>query len=466
VTPAQGPIDTPVTLDIRGTNFASRISTTLALASEQVPLVAPVRIDDTRLLAVVPVSITPDVYSLVVTNPNGLASTLPAAYEALPPDVNDDLYAAGTDLWLDPPAIHQGEPLTIGLTLRRQGGWQDLADVAVRFSLSGGIPPFTATAPLLAPGSEVSVTVVWTSAPSAGERMLYATIDPLDMVEESNEENNLISRTVTILPPLPDTLPPTVDSVVLDDGALQTDRWRVLLDVSASDNPGGSGVESLLIVEYMYNQSGDDWHPVRRSDWLPYEQASTDYRWGLVGQQGVHIFQVWAADGAGNISPRPGVQMINWIGRSYMRVLHRKVDFYRYPLGSGERLQIHLTTYRDYWNRVRLYIWSPSGERLLYLPVYANSEELFTFVAPEDGTYQIEVEGASPNGYSSFYRLSLVPLDGQGRYATPLQDGAQGGRLVPIVAPDDVPSRRYGLPSPPLATYHIYLPLLLKHATP
>jgi uncharacterized repeat protein (TIGR01451 family) len=467
VAPAQGPIDTPVTLDIRGANFASDISATLALNGEQVPLVAPVRIDSSRLLAVVPVSVTPEIYSLVVTNPDTLPGSLPNAYEALPPEANDDLYAEGTDLWLEPPTIHEGETLTIGLTLRRQGGWQDLADVVVRFSVGGGVSAFTATAPLLSPRSQVSVTAEWAPGPSEGEHVLYATIDPLDTVEENNEANNVISRSVTVLPLQPDLLPPTVERVTLNDGALQADNQQISLDVAASDNPGGSGVESLLIVEYVYDQSGNDWHPVQRSDWLPYETASTDYGWRLVWDYGIHIFQIWAADEAGNISSRPGVQMINFVHPWWALIQYREVDVYRYPLASGERLQIHLTTAQcsPQCRPVLLYLWSPSGERLLYLPVGGDSEEGFTFMAPEDGTYQIEVEGDYPSSWSG-YKLSLVPLDGQGRYTPRLQAGRQEGRLSPIVIPGDMPDRRYGLPSPPLALYRIYLPIQLRDSAP
>ena len=66
--------------------------------------------------------------------------------------------------------------MTIGLTLRRQGGLADLHNVDVRFTLEGGTPASTATAPVLPPHGAVSVTVDWTPPPTAGDHTLRAHI--------------------------------------------------------------------------------------------------------------------------------------------------------------------------------------------------------------------------------------------------------------------------------------------------
>jgi len=93
-----------------------------------------------------------------------------------------------------------------------------------------------------------------------------------------------------------------VDTFSINDGAANTDNRQVRLSTTAHDNPGGSGVASLLYIEYEFIQSIADWVPVAIGDWLAYDETRTDYLWALQPSAGVHYLQVWVADGAGNIS--------------------------------------------------------------------------------------------------------------------------------------------------------------------
>ena len=63
------------------------------------------------------------------------------AYEALDPVSSDDLFVLDeTDLWSDPPSIQAGEVITLGLTVRRQGGTAELPGIDVSFYLGEPLP--------------------------------------------------------------------------------------------------------------------------------------------------------------------------------------------------------------------------------------------------------------------------------------------------------------------------------------
>jgi hypothetical protein len=363
----------PITLDILGANFGPEVTASLRLGSADVPLWDLVFVNSTRLRAAVPVSTAMGLYDLVVANPDHQSAALAGAYQALEPAASNDLYALQTDLWLDPPSIHARQALTLGLTLRRQDGQADLYDVDVRFYLSGGEPAVTATAAVLPPNSAVTVSAEWVPA-TAGEFTLYAQIDPQQEIPENDEDNNLISRSVSVLPPLPDTTPPAVDSFFINNPKyLYTHSPNVRFNTVASDEPGGSGVAYLLFIEYYFSQSKNDWEPVQQSTWLPYESASSDYSWQLVTWAGVHYIQVWAADGDGNISPSPGSQMIN-LRTDYTMVIYlRQVHLYRQPMEAGQSLRLVASVgYSDY-SRVCFRLWAPDGSLAWVRCLYVGS---------------------------------------------------------------------------------------------
>jgi hypothetical protein len=464
VSPGQGPNDSPVTLDILGANFAPEITASLRLDDTDVPLWDLVFVNSTRLRALVPVSTAMGLYDLVVINPDSQSAVLPGAYQVLEPAASNDLYALQTDLWLDPPSIHAHQNLTIGLTLRRQGGLADLNDVDVRFYLEGGEPAFTATAPVLPPSSAVTVTVDWLPT-DEGQYTLYAQIDPRDEIPENDEDNNLITGTATVLAPLPDTTPPTVDSFSINStDFLYTNYPNVWLNTVASDEPGGSGVAYLLFVEYYFDQSKNDWEPVQQSAWLPYEQASSRYSWRLLGRFGVHYIQVWAADGAGNISPLPGSQMINYRTYYSKPIYYRQVHLYRQPMEAGQGLRLITSASCPYRGGVHFKLWAPDGRLLWWRTLYDGNSLNTWFTEIEEGTYQIEVTGL---GYPrAYYRLTIVPYPSStARAGNPAVTTAANDEQ-PVVAPRSVPGRFIGLPSVPEPTQEVYLPLVLRNYVP
>jgi len=454
VVPVQGPNDLPVTVDIYGLDFAPGLTATLSLDSTPVMLEDLLFIDSTHLRAIVPINITPGFYTLTVTNPDGLSGALLNAYEAIEATVYDDLYANDTDLWLDPPSVRQGDDdPTLGLNLRRQGGQTTLTNVEVDFyqgdPFAGGTLIARSIVPSLAPDGIISTTVTW-NLPGAGTYDLYAVIDPDNNVLENNEGNNVISHTVTVHLPLPDITPPVVDTFTINDGAANTEYRQVRLSATAHDNPGGSGVASLLYIEYEFIQSIGDWVPVASSGWLPY----TDYPWLLQPTAGVRYLQVWAADRAGNTSPTPLAQPINYLP-PVAHVAQSQVHIYRLNLTTGQSLRVRLTSLSG---DADLYVWGPDNS-LVRWGWTANVVEEVEFTAEMDGVYQIEVEGWT----SADYRLEIIPLSvAQAQVQETGTVRPLRGRADPFVAPLDTPTDDVGLPSAPVSEYYIYMPIIMR----
>ena len=145
------------------------------------------------------------------------------------------------------------QPVTLGLTLRRQGGTDDLLDVATDFYLgtpAAGTLIGSGIAPQLKPNDTAETATVWV-APEAGQYTIYAVIDPDDEVLE-NPVNNWISRTIRVVAPgLPDA-PPQVDRFVVNDGAVDSLARQVVLNVTASSGAlPAANPSHLLYISYM-----------------------------------------------------------------------------------------------------------------------------------------------------------------------------------------------------------------------
>jgi PKD repeat protein len=463
VVPSQGANDLPVQIDINGAHFASGITARLRRGITEVPLEELRVVDAGHLQATVPAGLAPGIYDLSVTNPDGQSGTLPNAYTVR--EGIDDLSPAPLGLWLDPPGIHGGSAnSSMGLIIQRQGGKNTLSDVAVKFYQGDPLVSTnlvgTGIVPLFSPRSQISTgKVAWNPAP--GTYTLYAVIDPADQVIESDENNNVISRTVTVLPALPDKLAPHVDSFTINNGAVATTMRQVQLNASARDNERGSGVDRILYVEFEFIQSVSAWTPVRSSNWLSYTLASTNYPWELTPTAGLHYLQAWAADRAGNISLAPYVQMIHYTP-PISHVARDQIRVYRQALSAGQTLQVRLTPSSG---DPDLYVWTPETSTGIEPPYVSNlsgnAVDEITLTAIRSGVYQIEVYGYT----SADYSLEILPgSNGQIQHsATP---GVKSGGLDPAKTVPQKPAipvnhtpNNVGIPSAPL---YIFLPLIRR----
>jgi hypothetical protein len=348
-----------------------------------------------------------------------------------------------------------GQPALLALRVRRQGGSAVLTNVAVRFydgnPLAGGVLLGSSTIPLLPPGS-LAVSIPITFTPTAfGMRQIYAVIDPDNLLGENDEANNTIQRSVRVYPPGEDSTAPQVMDMRINDGASVADAPLVYLNTVAEDEPSGSGIASLLFVEYEYLASRGGWVATTISDWLPYAEAAVEYPWQLAPSPGMHYIQVWAADFAGNVSPAPVTRWINYLPES-AAISTYEIHTFRFSLQAGDILQVDLTSLTG---DADLYAFAPDGT--LLQKSETSGADSVTFTAPGAGIYQIEVEGVS----ESTYQLH-VALNGAAPPALAFAGRPDPrGRVQPGSAPTDNPGDGVGLPGPDFG-FDVYLPLIVR----
>ncbi len=454
ITPQSGVQDRVTTIDIYGSNFAPAITVTL---DNNLALADLVFIDTTHLRGAIPISLSQQAYTLTIAPTLNnhpvptLTTVLTHAYQVVDSANADDLWATPKDIWLYPTAMRAGaDDAGLGLSVRRTGGRSELTDVEVAFyagALSQDNLIATGSVPVLAPaGQGLSSTqkVSWTPQ-GAGEVTLYAHIDPADKVTEFNEDNNIISRTVTVLEPADDEIAPHVDDFTIAHGAAETTARQVLLNTSASDT-GGSGIAQLYFVEYEYIASAGTWAPVQTSDWLAYDVARTDFAWALIPDAGVHYLQAWAADGDGNISRFPHFQYINYLPPTE-HVARNDVQIYRQALNPDQELYVEVTPITG---DPDLYIWPPDWEQgnpPWVSNISGNDIDALTVPISQtiSGTYQIEIYG---------YTRAEYELEIEARAPTHAPLAVRGGlddsktpRDQPAIQPDSAPPNTTGLPA-------------------
>lgn len=463
--PMQGPNDIPVTVDIYGSNMAPGLTATLGIALLENVLF----IDSHHVQAVIPAGLPLGVYTLTLTKSDGTPGSLPDAYQVIDATLNDDLWSSASSLWLEPATIHQGDSDSgLGLVVYRQGGQNILSNVEV--SLYSG-PPVTGTRigtgtiVLLSPHSQASTSkVMW--MPDAGAYTLYAVIDPRNQVAENNEGNNVISRTVTVLPAQADTQAPHVDSFSINNGTGTTNQRQVELSATASDT-GGSGVGSLLYIEYQFIESIGDWAPAANSGWQPYTLAKDDYPWALLPVAGAHYLQAWASDNAGNVSLYPYQRYINYLPPTD-HVARDQTRVYRQDLVAGQVMTVTVTPISG---DPDLYIWAPDWQSEGRPPWVSNMSgtvvDQCSVEAPISGTYQIEVYGYT----SADYQLEVQVSSGAGltrQVLSASEVSGVGSKLVPsapVIAVDSIPSDvGVALPSIDITNRFVYLPLVLRNS--
>jgi len=489
VLPFQGRSDLPVEINIYGTGFQSGALASLQTAQTTTSLDSELRIHELlsvtetglkttfigagHLRAIVPAGLALGGYDLIVRNPDGVHAVLPAGYTALEPEA-DDLFAYEYELWTNPPALREGENAQVGLNVHRYGGTTTLSNVKVRFYLgdpdAGGTLLGDGLISELSPNSAASTSGVSWSSPAEGGYTIYTLIDPDGDVSETLEGNNRVISPITVLGSMEDTTPPTVDIFEMNNRAIETTSRDVTLSVSASDpifSVPGTGVRSVYIIEYEYNEGAASWVPVQASDWLTYTSSPFTIDWTLMPSAGVKYLQVWAADAVGNISTTSRGAVINYL-LAAVDILAGASRYYIYPLDVGETFSAFLT---PAIGDPDLYVWSPSGETSWYSISGSGVIDEVTYVTPQAGTYVLQVYGYTDATYflsvgvSGAATTDLSPVQLNGVLAkVPL--------LEPGLAPEEIPvtSIPYAVPPAPVdefptiipGEYWVYLPLTHK----
>ncbi len=387
-----------------------------------------------------------------------------------------DLFINDYDIWTDPVTIRDGDVAGIGANVHN-GDSNTASDIEIRFydgdPDDGGaiIGAGAYVLPFIPPYGVATKWTgeVWDTSGLGGDHEIYVVIDPDNKIAEGDETNNVASRTITILPPAPDTIPPS-GSVSINGGDDITSAPEVVLTLDAQDNPGGTGVHSMYIVEFEFNHVSRQWLPAQESGWMAY---TISYPWTLLPGSGVKYIQVWFADGALNISNLPGRAMINYIpgGESIGQGEWR---LYRQEIGQGTEVTITLDVVSG---DADLHVWNPgsSGDPDYHSINLGTAQDQVVFTAPETEVYQIQVFGFE----ASVYDLTIeTTAGGEFLNISSLNVNTLGeGKTLPdaplsVVEPPDhigVPGVQHKLYSPLILKkvtlkppYEVYLPLILK----
>ncbi|NNJ09935.1 DUF5050 domain-containing protein [Chloroflexales bacterium ZM16-3] len=378
---------------------------------------------------------------------------------------NDDLFGYGYELWTDPVAPRAVADLKLGLTVHRQGGKDPLQGVEVYFydgdPSSGGKLIQANTIPMLEVlDASASTFASFSSIPTQGKHVLCAVIDPNNRVPEGIETNNTVCREVDVLAPAADMIAPRVDNFKINNGAASVSDRGVSLSVSVSDTPAPStNVQAVFFVEYVYNQANVFWEPVQTSNWLAYSGTPSTYAWQLSAGSGMKFIQAWARDQAGNISRYPYKAYINLVLPSEQVELNGTRS-YRYFLRQGEQLTARLEPVSG---DPDLYIWTPNTNEPPYVSNLRTGVDARTFVAEQDGVYQVEVYGYSAASYNLTVTTpgslaSLVATEGG-------IDPTKSLRSRPVVAVASQPGDQFVMPDfTPVANNNnmVYLPLIVR----
>lgn len=224
-----------------------------------------------------------------------------------------------------------------------------------------------------------------------GRVLAFSTL--LSATELQNTQfATLLQNSVEFVATSRDLTTPTVKSVDILGAASLVNARETTLAIVAED-AGGSRVNAIFVVEYAFSGIANaPWNVVANSGWLSYKPPRLTLPWTMGTAPGVHYFQVFAADGAGNVSPEPVLAMLSYqsgtttIGQNELRI-------YRIRPGAGKTVTVTMNAGSG---NPDLYVFGP-GVR--FTPETDNPTEQLSFTAQE-GLYQIEVEGFQAGSYS------------------------------------------------------------------
>jgi len=391
-----------------------------------------------------------------------LCSTLVSAYTALDV-IKNDFSAANEDLWTAPATIREGNTILVGLNVHRPSG-MGLSSVQVSFYRDDPSVPANKISPdtnpstsLMASGSVEAVTAAWTPVGLTGAVKIYAVIDPDGLLTEATKANNIVSTTIQILPREErDETAPVINSLTINGGADATGQKQVNLSLQAADNAGGSGIQTMNLVEREYNTSARQWVVVQETGWIAYQ---SNFQLTLSDQGGLHYIQVWVADGAGNTSEMAQAR-INY-EPPQDAIAAGQVRVYRLELTAGQEHHIVLETLTGDSD---LYVWDPDGN-LVASSITAETIDRVDFTPRVSGLYQVEVYGYEDSTYSIDFQASALSTDMAG--TLPLFEALdKTPRSQPTIVTQNEPLKNIPTDSAPIAAepdgYFVFLPVIVR----
>ena len=277
-----------------------------------------------------------------------------------------DLAVRRHDIFLDPPVLVKGQKVTVGANISLFGTRADLTDllqglgltdIKVRIEADPGLAPviisLTANSFKQDFGQAV-VTSTWDipANTNLSAATIKVTIDPEKKLVGDREGNNTATRTRRLNAAAADTVAPKVNGVFIsDDNPFDNadqiaSSTNVKVKIQATDE-GGSGLDSYCIVRYRYKQAERIWEPRDCDSFkaLPAPSGSNEFIVDaqLIDLAGVTYAFVWVKDKAGNISGRPGFDVINLANGNPIEMNRNDVRIFRFVLPQGVSLKLTLT---------------------------------------------------------------------------------------------------------------------------
>ncbi|MBI3943720.1 MAG: hypothetical protein HY326_11960, partial [Chloroflexi bacterium] len=332
----------------------------------------------------------------------------PTATQETHPD-QVDLAVFGEDIWTIPASPHQGDAVGIGVNVHNIG-YKAANNVVVH--VYAGDP---AGGHLIGSGDfQISrieprnQRTLWTGAvwDTTGQKDpvdIWVVVDPDHNGGDANYKNNTAHHQIVVQPPSADQIPPE-GTIWAGGDTGQASGRHITLHLEAHDNPGGSGVGTMNIVEYSYDSQDGIWRQGQSSGWVGY--ANT-HEWELSPGNGVKYLMAWFRDNAGNVSSEPAKTSINYLPPE-AAIQQDEMQLFRVNLAQGTRVTITLQTITG---DADLFVWQLGSQNAPdYYSISSGPEpDEISFIASVSGVYQIQVFG---------YQVSVFNLHINSRDAT------------------------------------------------
>ncbi|MFQ5814433.1 MAG: hypothetical protein ACE5I2_14745, partial [Anaerolineae bacterium] len=191
-------------------------------------------------------------------------------------------------------------------------------------------------------------------------------------------------------------------TILINGGAETTTNPVVTLTLSATDDPGGTGVAWMYVREWGWDHD-HGWHDMHRAGrhggmghmmggWQPFASTAV---WELSPEPGMKYITVWFADAAWNVGP-PATAMIDLVTDD-ATINAGQVHQYRRHLQAGQTMSI---TVHPMDGDPDLYAWMPGNAGSPdWWSNASTGDDQVAFVAPAEEVYLVEVHGYSDAVY-------------------------------------------------------------------
>ncbi len=354
-------------------------------------------------------------------------------------DQTSDWWASDEDLWLSPSMVRNGDAVQIGLNVHRAGGeMTEQSDVSF-YLIVDGVPELldrVLTPPIPAGTESIdTASMTWVVSGMTDSFTVMAVIDEDGRSTDSNRENNIVTRTVSILPAMTDEDAPWVSSFTVNDGAVETADRQVTIAVGVTET-----TSAMYIVEREFNTAAGLWIPIQSTGWISYESA---FPLTLTGSSGLRYVQAWVSDESGNISSNSGFVGINY-NAAPERLMLGQVRMFRYPMTEGQSVTVTLETLSG---DADLYVWNPDGSSADWSIVPSTGTDQVVIAATMSGEYQVEVYGYE----AGEYRMTIeYGVGARPSARLSARSSAKTVRSAPVVQPASRPAGSIALPNAPI----------------